>query len=77
MNICLGLGIGLLLGQKIPAGVSSLLQNPPVAWLILGLGIMFAGVLSRCRGGLVAVVGATAILMIYLALNRRWRRSCL
>jgi O-antigen ligase/tetratricopeptide (TPR) repeat protein len=70
VNVCVGLGLGLLLGYRCtrPAGRSGLAEvladlgrNPAVLWLTAALGLMLAANLySLSRGAVLALVGATA-----------------
>jgi O-antigen ligase/tetratricopeptide (TPR) repeat protein len=91
VNICIGLGIGLLLSQErrgrsfvsSSEESNSLLQtlhNPLALWICAGLGLMVSAVaFSRSRGGLLALVGASVIsgLLGQLRLGRSFRLGSL
>jgi tetratricopeptide (TPR) repeat protein len=72
VNVCLGLGVGLLFGyppfaaggRRVGwgAALADLGRHPPALWLIAALGLMLAAVvLSLSRGGVVALTGATLV----------------
>ncbi|MCS6977577.1 MAG: O-antigen ligase family protein, partial [Gemmatales bacterium] len=69
LNMCIGLGLGWLLSvrreyhnlDQHPNVPLAVLQQPEVLWLGSGLGLMVTSVLlSRSRGGIVALLLATA-----------------
>ena len=66
VNVCFGLGLGLLLGtppfrerRSVAETIAELGRHPAALWLIAALGIMLAASLySLSRGGAVALAGA-------------------
>lgn len=66
VNVCFGLGLGLLLGSHAFRGrrgardvLSELGRNSAALWLVAALGLMLAATAySLSRGGLIALVGA-------------------
>ncbi len=88
VNMCIGLGIGLLVGQErrgrsleSSENNGSLIQtwqDPQVLWICAALGLMVSAVaFSRSRGGLLALLGAAVICGILgrLRLGRSFRLS--
>lgn len=84
VNLCIGLGIGLLMSQDgrgrstaSPEQNGSLirtLHNPLTLWICAALGLMVSAVaFSRSRGGMLALVGAALLCGIIARL--RWGRS--
>lgn len=86
VNVCIGLGLGLLLGmrpfrtQRESAkatwadrlGLSGLLQEPAALWLCVGLSVMAAGVVcSLSRGGVLALLGALALGLLVRLISGR------
>ncbi len=72
INMCIGLGIGLLVGQdrrgrslessEHSGSLIQTWQNPRVLWICAALGLMVSAVaFSRSRGGLLALLGAAVI----------------
>ncbi len=71
VNMCIGLGIGLLASQRRDHSSTSreedvslvqMLRNPRVLWICSALGLMLTAVaFSGSRGGLLALVGAAVI----------------
>jgi O-antigen ligase/tetratricopeptide (TPR) repeat protein len=72
VNMCIGLGIGLLLSQGRRGQSSAsqeqdfsplqMLHNPRTLWICVALGLMLTAVaFSNSRGGLLALVGAAVI----------------
>jgi O-antigen ligase/tetratricopeptide (TPR) repeat protein len=72
VNMCIGLGIGLLLSQGRRGDASAseeqdasplqMLRNPRTLWICGALGLMLTAVAFSCsRGGLLALVGAAVI----------------
>ncbi len=72
VNMCIGLGIGLLASQRRRGHSSTstdedvspmqMLRNPRVLWICSALGLMFTAVaFSGSRGGLLALVGAAVL----------------
>ena len=71
VNMCIGLGIGLLASQRRRGQYSTteedvslvqMLRNPRVLWICSALGLMLTAVaFSGSRGGLLALVGAAAL----------------
>jgi tetratricopeptide (TPR) repeat protein/O-antigen ligase len=65
-NVCLGLGLGLLLGGPVVRGgvgsvLGGLARHTPSLWLVAGLGLVVAAnVTSLSRGGMLAL-GVTAV----------------
>jgi O-antigen ligase len=65
VNLCVGLGLGLLLSLRPPRrkgqpteGPPGLLQQPKALWIVCGLGLMVGSeVLSLSRGGFLALAG--------------------
>src|SRR5262249_34124113 len=65
VNLCVGLGLGLLLALRPPPGHKGrrhaplgLLQQPKALWIVCGLGLMVGSeVLSLSRGGFLALAG--------------------
>ncbi len=93
LNLCVGLGLGLLLGGRAAgqgdghrrrgAGTESprpLLQDPSSMWVVGALALMVSSVaLSLSRGGFLALVGGLAVfLVVESALSPRfWRLGSL
>jgi O-antigen ligase/tetratricopeptide (TPR) repeat protein len=88
VNMCIGLGIGLLVGQErrgrsleTPEQNGSFLQtwqNPRALWICAALSLMISAVaFSRSRAGLLALLGAAVICGILgrLRLGRSFRLS--
>jgi len=86
VNVCIGLGIGLLVSQdwrrrsssasKQDNSLVQMLRNPHALWICTGLGLMITAVaFSRSRGGLLALVGAAVLCGILgrLRLGRSFR----
>jgi O-antigen ligase/tetratricopeptide (TPR) repeat protein len=73
VNLCIGLGLGLLvLAARRAHGWRELVRSPWSAGLMAGLGLMLASVvLSRSRGGLVAALAAAVV----TAAVGRWARG--
>ncbi|MCE9533223.1 MAG: O-antigen ligase family protein [Planctomycetes bacterium] len=60
INVCIGLGLGLLLASTKKK--TAVLQNPRAIWLLAALFVMSAAnVLSLSRGGLFCLLGSTMI----------------
>ena len=88
VNMCIGLGIGLLMGQdrrgrslessEHNGSLIQTWQNPRLLWICAALGLMVSAVaFSRSRGGLLALLGAALICGILgrLRLGRSLRVS--
>jgi O-antigen ligase len=86
VNLCIGLGVGLLVTQnwrrrssaflEEESSLLQTLQNPHALWICAALGLMVSAVaFSRSRGGLLALVGAAVICGILgrLQLGRSFR----
>src|SRR5262249_39732783 len=80
LNLCIGLGLGLLLsfggvGRRGGwlEGVRQALSRPQVLWVGAALALMLASVaFSLSRGGLLSLLGAGGIcLLVYLGRRRR------
>ena len=72
VNLCIGLGIGLLVGRGLRnswdrprhrvASLVPLLHDPPALWICAALALMVSSVaFSRSRGGMAALVGAAVV----------------
>ena len=81
LNLCLGLGLGWL-GYRLRGGPGAgggwawaeLLQRPAALWAIGGLGLMaFSVLLSRSRGGVVALLAAAVYVGVVQLVQRRDR----
>src|SRR5262249_43612493 len=74
-NLCLGLGLGLLLSQAYRSAgrrpsQRRLLQNPATVWIGGGLVLLLGAVaLSLSRGGALALLGALVVCLV-LSLSR-------
>jgi hypothetical protein len=80
VNVCFGLGLGLLLGlgalrgrhSGIAGALGALGRHPVAPWLVAALGFMLAADLySLSRGGVIALVGAGVACGLLVALHRR------
>lgn len=65
-NLCLGLGLGLLVGRlrhrPDASGFAELLREPRLLWLLAGMILILVGIVfSASRGGLLALVTAAAV----------------
>src|SRR5262249_6654087 len=79
VNVCVGLGVGLLLARRRPGGRSAwdpleaateLLHAPHLLWVGIPLALMIgATALSLSRGGFLALLGAGAVCLALL----RWQ----
>jgi O-antigen ligase len=84
VNVCFGLGVGLLLGSR-PfrstgrswAGVlADLGRHPAALWLVAALGLMLAATFySLSRGGVIALTGAAVAVALLAALSGRRTRA--
>jgi O-antigen ligase/tetratricopeptide (TPR) repeat protein len=73
INLCIGLGVGLLLSGRRRGG-ANLLQDPRAVWILLALALM-VGALVCClsRGGLLAaVLGGLVCLLVYRSRSSGW-----
>jgi O-antigen ligase len=90
VNLCIGLGIGLLVSQnwrrrssaflEEQSSLTQTLQDPRALWICAALGLMVSAVaFSRSRGGLLGLAGATVICGILgrLQLGRSFRLGSL
>ncbi len=82
VNVCLFLGIGLLLqspmlkhdGKSIGERIVELGQNPTTLWLIAGVGLMVTGIMfSMSRGGAIALAGGSICCLALAHWTRRFR----
>jgi tetratricopeptide (TPR) repeat protein len=79
VNVCFGLGLGLLLGllargrySGINGALGALGQQPAALWIIAALVFMLvADLFSLSRGGVIALVGAGVACGLLAALSRR------
>ncbi|MDY3552155.1 O-antigen ligase family protein [Gemmata sp. JC717] len=80
VNVCFGLGLGLLLGGRafrertvgLSERLAALGREPKTLWLLAALGLMLAANLySLSRGGVVALVGAGVVCAALAALTGR------
>jgi O-antigen ligase/tetratricopeptide (TPR) repeat protein len=80
VNVCFGLGVGLLLGSRPfrktrrswAEVLAELGRHPAALWLIAALGLMLAAtVYSLSRGGMIALTGAAIAVVLLAALSGR------
>jgi O-antigen ligase/tetratricopeptide (TPR) repeat protein len=72
LNLCIGLGLGLLLslqtgraGRSTQPGLSGLLQRPLALWVSAGLALMASSaVFSLSRGGTLALLGCLVVFLL-------------
>lgn len=86
LNLCLGLTFGLLLGTRFflasdRTTLRGFLRDPRILWLICGLGIMLAGLLSTLsRGGVISflVAGLSCLALLLFRSRQRvpWIATC-
>ena len=84
MNLCIGMGIGLLVGRlqqhsaKRRRSWSWLLEDSTLLWIIFALGVMIASVFfSLTRGGIAALLALilTAVLLPWTQRRGRWHAA--